>query len=126
MSGGIFVERVSSYIVPLAFVMHGLGMIGGVYFVATGRPLIASTIGSGSLLMAARLVTSALWVVSGAAFVAAAWGVWTDAEWWRTAAWVAAPTSVVGIALWAGAVPPGTYVGAGMALAVIVALFMGW
>jgi hypothetical protein len=58
------VERLLVYIVPLAFLMHGLGMIGGVYF--------------------------------------------------------------AGIALWAGAVPPGTYVGAGMSLAVIVALLMGW
>lgn len=119
-------ERVLSYIVPLAFLMHGIGMVGGVYFVVTGHPWLSSALGSGGLLTVVRLATAALWVVSGAAFIVAAWGVWLDAEWWRTAAWIAAPTSVLGIALWAGAVPPGTYVGAGMSLAVIAALLMGW
>jgi hypothetical protein len=66
--------------VPLAFLMHGLGMIGGIYFVFTGQGWLAKSLGGGALI-AARVVTAAVWLISGVAFVAAAWGLWKDLDW---------------------------------------------
>jgi fructose-1,6-bisphosphatase/inositol monophosphatase family enzyme len=34
--------------VPLAFLMHGLGMIGGIYFVFTGQGWLAKSLGGGA------------------------------------------------------------------------------
>lgn len=107
-------------LISLAFLMHGLGMIGGVYFVFTTKSWFAALFGSASAL--ARVVAGVLWIVSGIAFVAAAWGFMTTAVWWPTAALVAALLSLVGIVLWAGKVPAGTYVGAALDVAVIVYL----
>ncbi|HSK47423.1 MAG TPA: hypothetical protein VLA05_05390 [Coriobacteriia bacterium] len=112
--------------VPLAFAAHGLGMIGGVYFVFATRSWLASALGDGALLTAARVFVAILWIVSGIAFVAAGWGFYKDTEWWRTAAWIGAPTTILGVGLWAGEIPPGTYVGAVMAVAVVIALLAGW
>jgi len=42
-------------------------------------------------------------------------------DWWTMFAWVGAPAAVAAIALWFGAVPPGTYIGGMMA-----ALTIGW
>ena len=117
-------QQTLKWAVPFAFIMHGLGMIGGLYFVFTTRSWFGAALGGA--VLAARLITALIWVVAGVAFAAAGWGYWHDLEWWRTAAWVGAPASLVGIALWAGPIPPGTYVGAAMSLAVIVALAMGW
>lgn len=111
--------------VPLAFLLHGLGMIGGIYFVFTGAGWLAKSLDGGALT-AARVLTAAVWLASGVAFVAAAWGFWKDLDWWRTATWIAAPTTLVGVGLAAGAVPPGTYVGAAMAVTAMVALALGW
>ena len=118
-------NNILRWAVPLAFLMHGLEMIGGVYFIFTGQGWLAKLLG-GSALTAARAATAAVWIVSGVAFVTAAWGFWKNLDWWRTAAWLAAPTTLVGVGLAAGAVPPGTYVGAAMAIAVVVALALGW
>lgn len=107
------------YVVSLAFLMHGLGMTGGVYFVFANRSWLLSAIGGGRATM---LIIGLLWVISGIAFIGSAWGFFQGAEWWRAWAAVAAPTSLAGIILWAGAVPPGTYVGAALDLAVIVYL----
>ena len=117
-------QQILKWAVPAAFIIHGIGMIGGVYFVFTTKSWFGEALGSA--LIVARIVTALIWIVSGVAFVAAGWGFWHDLEWWRTAAWIAAPTTLAGIALWAGVIPPGTYVGGAMAVAVIVALLLGW
>ena len=111
--------------VPLAFLMHGLGMIGGVYFVLAGQGWLARSLGGGTLTTV-RILTAAVWIVSGVVFIAAAWAFWKELDWWRTAAWLAAPTTLAGVGLAAGAVPPGTYVGAAMAVAAMVVLALGW
>jgi hypothetical protein len=117
-------KDILKWLVPLAFIAHGIGMVGGTYFVFTSKSWFGDAFG-GALLVA-RIITALIWVVTGVAFVAAGWGYWQGMDWWRTAAWIAAPASVVGIALWAGPIPPGTYVGGLMSLAVIVALALGW
>ena len=117
-------QQALKWAVPVAFIAHGLGMIGGIYFVFATKSWFGGLFGDA--LLVARILTALLWVVSGVAFVAAGWGYWHQLEWWRTAAWVAAPTSIVGIALWAGPIPVGTYVGGLMAAATLVALALGW
>jgi len=112
--------------VPLAFLMHGLGMIGGMYFIFTKGSWLTKALGAEAAFNPARIFVAAVWLVTGVAFVAAAWGFWKDLDWWRTAVWIAAPTTLVGVALAAGAIPTGTYVGAAMAVAAIVALALGW
>lgn len=117
-------QQTLKWLVPAAFVAHGIGMVGGIYFVFTSKSWFGDAFGDG--LMLARIIAAIVWVVSGVAFIAAGWGYWQQTEWWRTAAWVGAPTTLIGIALWAGSIPPGTYLGGLMAAATIVALLAGW
>lgn len=117
-------EQTLKWLVPAAFILHGLGMIGGAYFIFTTESWFGSAFGSA--LVVARVPAALVWVVSGVAFVLAGWGYWHGLEWWRTAVWIAAPTTLVGIALWAGQIPVGTYVGGAMAAATLVALLLGW
>ncbi len=119
-------EGILRWAVPLAFLMHGLGMIGGVYFVFTKASWLTKALGADAAFNPPRLLIAVIWLVSGVAFVLAAWGFWKDLEWWRTALWIAAPTTLGSVGMAAGAVPPGTYVGAAMAAATMVALALGW
>jgi hypothetical protein len=94
--------------------LHGLGMIGGVYFVATSRGWLAGALGGeGALVLLARVVVGLVWVASGVLLVGAAWAFFKDLSWWRSWALLGAPLSAAGIVLWAGGtVPPGAYAGA--------------
>jgi len=117
-------QQVLNWAVPAAFIIHGIGMIGGVYFVFTTKSWFGEMFGDA--IIVARIITAIIWIVSGVAYIAAGWGYWHDLEWWRTAAWIAAPTTLAGIALWWGVIPPGTYVGAWISGALIAALIFGW
>ncbi len=107
------------YLVSFAFFMHGLGMVGGVYFVFTSKGWLLNALGGG---LFTRGAIALVWIVSGLAFVASAWGVLTGQAWWQTTAWVAAPTTIIGVLLWAGGAPPGVYAGGVLALATLVYL----
>lgn len=119
-------RAVPQWLVPAACLMHGLGMVGGVYFVfaTKGWPLGAAP---PSLGMVLRVVAAAIWVVSGVAFIAGAWGLFKDLAWWRTALWIGAPATVAGVALWLNrGLPPGLYVGVAFSVGIVVALARGW
>lgn len=109
-------------IAPLAFIAHGVGMAGGVYFVLTQKGWPVAVLGEGAAGWAARVLVALLWVVSGVAFVAAGWLLYRGDEAWRTWAWVAAPATLLGATAWAGGFPPGVWVGAAMAVAVLAYL----
>jgi len=111
-------QGVWRWLVPLAVAAHAIGMIGGVYFVFTTKSWL---LGTG---MPARVLVALLWVVSGVLLLAAAWGFYTQTAWWPTTALVGAPLSFLGIVLWAGAIPPGTYVGAALDVAIVVYVLM--
>jgi hypothetical protein len=94
--------------------MQGLGMLGGVYFVATSQGWLAKALGGeGGVVTAARVLVGLMWLVSGVLLVGAAWAFFKDLEWWRTWAVYGAPLSAAAIVLWAGGtLPPGAYAGA--------------
>jgi len=69
--------------------IHGLGhALGLMTFLDLGgmsvRSSILDSIGLDQGLIRAL---SFIWVIPFIAFIAAAWGVWTGAVWWDTAAW---------------------------------------
>lgn len=111
-------EGIWRWLIPLAVAMHGLGMIGGVYFVFTARSAI---LGGNAV---ARALVAAMWVISGVALLWAAWAFYQGSDAWRTPGLVGATLSLFGIALWAGSIPPGTYVGAVLDVAIIAYALM--
>lgn len=119
-------RSVWQWLVPAACVMHGLGMVGGVYFVFTTKGWPLSVVPP-SLGTPTKLLAAVLWIVSGIAYVVGAWGLLKDLAWWRQALWVAAPTTVAGVALWLDkGLPPGLYAGVAFSIGVVVALLAGW
>ena len=116
-------------LVTLALFMHGLGMIGGALWLAVpkGDP---RGFGDSWLLVrmgrtAQAVIAVLLWGGSGVAFVAAAYAFWTAAPWFDTVVLVGAPTTLVAVALWAGSIPIGAYIGAFFALFMLVAVVLG-
>jgi hypothetical protein len=110
----------------LAVLVHGIGMVGGVYFVWATRGWLANALPTRALTLA-RVVVAILWAVSGVLLIGAAWAFFRDLAWWRPWALLGAPLSLAGILLWAGRdLPPGTYVGAALDVAVVAfVLFAG-
>ncbi|MBE0475637.1 MAG: hypothetical protein IBX62_00845 [Coriobacteriia bacterium] len=104
-------------IVAAAVGLHGLGMVGGVYLVFTTRSWLAR-VSPGGIVLAGFVAT--LWAASGLLLVGGAWGYYSGAEWFRAWLLAGAAISLAGIILWAGRIPPGTYVGALLDVAVIV------
>ena len=116
-------------LVALALLVHGLGMIGGGVWLAVPKGRHQG-FGDSWLLVRAggvvqAIVAVVLWCGSGVAFVAAAYGFWTSAVWFDSAIWVGAPTTLVAVGLWAGAVPIGAYIGAVFAAFTWVAVILG-
>jgi hypothetical protein len=116
-------------LVSIALLAHGLGMIGGAVWLALPK---GEHKGFGDSWLLARLgrvpqalVAVALWGVSGVAFIFAAYGFWSSASWFSAAIYVGAPTTLLAVALWAGAVPIGAYAGAAFALAMLLAVTLG-
>ena len=60
-----------------------------------------------------------LWGVSGVLFIAAAFGHARGAEWWGDVATYGGIGTIAAIVVWLGSVPPGTYIGAALALGVL-------
>lgn len=118
------------YLISGAFLMHGLGMLGGAIMVAlVGEAAERNGFGQSWLLSKGGAALQStlgvlIWGAAGAGFVAAAAGFYLDQAWWTNAAWVGAPATLLAIALWAGAVPPGTYAGGALAVATIVYLLV--
>jgi hypothetical protein len=116
-------------VVALALLAHGLGMIGGGLWLAASNGRQQGWGDSWLLGRAGRAVQSIvavlLWCGSGAAFVAAAYAFWASAPWLDTAILVGAPTTLLAVALWAGAVPVGAYIGAVFAAIVLAAVLLG-
>ncbi len=117
-------------LVPVALLVHGLGMIGGAVWLAVPK---GRHQGFGDSWLLARagptiqsIVAVLLWGVSGAAFVGAAYAFWSSAPWLDSAILVGAPTTLLAVALWAGSVPIGAYVGAAFAAAMLAAVLLGW
>lgn len=95
-------------LLTLAMAAHGLGMLGCMYFVFAERgwPLAFDRAGCVS-----RALVAAVWFVAGVAFVAAAWGLYNYAGWWRPALLVGATATLGSAALWAPGFPPAVWVG---------------
>lgn len=111
------------WLVTGAFAAHGLGMLGAAgYMPWSIRSPKQDFVGASWLLgngVLAIVIGVTLWSVAGAGFVAAAVGFWQGAEWWRLAAWVGSAFTIAAIALWAGHVPFGAYVGGALAIGTI-------
>lgn len=115
-----------AWLIPAACLVHGLGMVGGAYIVFTTPGWLLAVVPA-RLEAPVKALVALVWVVSGLAFVAAAWGLFRETGWRRTAMWLAAPTTIAGVALWVSRrLPPGVYVGAAGCMAAIVALARGW
>lgn len=72
-----------------------------------------------------RVAGGVLWLVVIAGFVAAAIGLWSQQEWWRTAAIVSSAVSLLGLALFAQATQPFASA-AILDVAILVALILRW
>ena len=111
------------WLVTGAFAAHGLGMIGAAgYLPWSMRGAKSDFVGASWLLgsgVAAIVVGVIVWAIAGAGFVAAAVGYWQGADWWRQAAWAGSVFTLLAVALWAGNVPVGVYVGGVLALGTI-------
>jgi hypothetical protein len=117
-------------LVSIALLMHGLGMIGGAVWLALPKGEHRGFGDSWLLIRLGRvpqeIIAVVLWGTAGVSFVAAAYGFWSSASWFSTAIFVGAPATLAAVALWAGAVPVGTYIGAAFALAMLLAVGLGW
>jgi hypothetical protein len=118
--------EVTRWLVTGAFAMHGLGMVGASGYLPwsirseKGDFIRASwVLGSGAL---AAAIGVAVWLVAGAGFLAAVYGFWQGAPWWRVAAWIGSAATLIAIALWVRAVPFGVYVGGALAVGTIAYL----
>lgn len=111
------------WLVTGAFGAHGIGMLGAAgYLPFSIRSAKDDFIGASWLLGntgSAVVLGVVVWAIAGAGFLAAAFGFWQGAEWWRIAAWVGSVFTLLAIALWAGSVPFGVYVGGALALGTI-------
>ena len=109
------------WIVIGAFALHGVGMLGAAGYLPFDKKggFIGASwlLGAGGLAVALGVV---IWAAAGAGYVAAAYGLWRDLDWWRSAATVGAVATLVAIALWFGKVPGGVYVGGLLAVATLV------
>jgi hypothetical protein len=119
--------NITRWIVSGAFLMHGLGMVGGAIMTTVAKARDDRGFGRSWLLSGLSrpievVLGALLWGAAGLGFLVAAAGFLGGNSYWATAAWVGAAATLVAVALWAGAVPPGTYVGAALAIAVIAAL----
>lgn len=116
------------WLVTGAFGAHGLGMLGAAgYLPWSMRGPKSDFVGASWLLgsgVPAIIVGVVLWGVAGVGFVAAAVGFWQGAEWWRLAAWAGSVFTLAAIALWAGSVPAGVYLGGALALGTIAYLVL--
>ena len=111
------------WLVTGAFAAHGVGMIGAAGYLPwsvrdpKGEFIGASwLLGGGFLAIAIGVV---VWAIAGAGFIGAAIGFWQGAPWWRPAAWIGSVFTLLAIALWAGKVPFGVYVGGALAVGTI-------
>ncbi|RJQ50891.1 MAG: hypothetical protein C4521_13150 [Actinobacteria bacterium] len=113
------------WLVIAAFALHGVGMIGAAAYLPFDRSggFIGASwlLGSGLMAIIAGVV---IWALAGAGYVAAAYGFWQDASWWRAAAWVGALFTLVAIVVWIGKIPAGVYVGGALAVATVVYLIL--
>lgn len=111
------------WLVTGAFAAHGVGMIGAAgYLPWSMRAAKPDFIGASWVLGSAALAVAigvVVWAIAGAGFVAAAIGFWQGFGWWRLAAWIGSAFTLLAIALWAGSVPFGVYVGGALALGTI-------
>ncbi len=116
-------------LVPLALLVHGLGMLGGAVWLAVPKGRHQGFGDSWLLARAGRTVQSVvavlLWGTSGLAFVAAAYAFWSYAPWLDSAILVGAPTTLLAVVLWAGSVPVGVYIGAAFASMMLAAVLIG-
>ena len=104
-----------------AFAIHGVGMIGAAGYLPFDKKggFIGTSwlLGSGGLATAIGVI---VWAAAGIAYVAAAYGLWRDLDWWQSLALVGAIATLLAIALWFGKVPGGVYVGGALGVATIV------
>ena len=111
------------WLVTGAFGLHGVGMMGAAgYLPWSMRADKSDFIGASWLLgsgLLAIVIGVLVWFVAGAGFLAAAVGFWQGAAWWRTSAWVGSVFTLLAVALWAGGVPFGVYVGGALAAGTI-------
>lgn len=116
-------------VIAAALLMHGLGMLGGGIWLAISKGQRPGWGESWLLAPAGPAVQSVVavlvWGVSGLAFIAAAYAFWSSAPWFDTTIYIGAPTTLLAVVLWAGAVPFGTYIGAVFAVGMLVAVLLG-
>ena len=118
--------ELARYLISAAFLLNGIGMLGA----GLTLPIVLRKKDQlfGHSWVVARFGTQAeavtgtiLWGLAGLGFIGAGIGYFLQASWWQSFAWLGAPADILAIALWFGAIPPGTYVG-GM----LAALTLGW
>lgn len=107
-------------LVSAAIALHALGMIGGVYFVFATKSWLARLVPAESALMVVSVLVAILWVGSGVLLLGGAWGFYGGTSWFRPWLIAGAALSIVGIALWAGRIPVGTYVGGLLCVGILV------
>lgn len=95
-------------ILELVLLVHGIGMLGGVYIVATKESWFSKLLNP----RLAAIIGSVFWVFAGIALIAAAWALFKDLGWFRTAATTAFIANTIAISLWYGSVPGGAVFGA--------------
>lgn len=108
-------------LIELVLAIHGIGMIGGIYFVFAKESWFSRALGNEKL---AAYLAAAIWLVAGVALVATAWALFKDLAWWKTAGAVAAVANVAGIALWYDAVPGGAIFGTVASVLGIIYLYI--
>ncbi len=95
------------FIFTVVLTVHGIGHLLGVISIVGG--LIKSPdYTSNSWLLTDRLglnetlvrVLGLLWLVPTAGFIAAAYGYWSDLEWWRSLTWVMIALSIGLFVVW--------------------------
>ena len=94
-------------IFTIVLLVHGVGHLLGVISIVGGL-IKSSGFTTTSWVLTDRLGLSEtivralgmLWLVATTGFIAAAWGFWSDMEWWRSLTWVMVVLSVGLLVLW--------------------------
>lgn len=114
------------WLVLVVFAAHGLAMTGtAVYLPWSIRGTKGDFVRASWLLGSGRFATAVgvvVWLLAGAGFIGAAFGLWQNADWWRPAAWIGSSLTLLAIGLWAGRVPSGAYVGGALSAGIIAYL----
>jgi hypothetical protein len=96
-------DNVWRILISIVVAAHGIGHV--LFLVSTfgladwGQSahswLLTNAVGD----VATRAIGTIIWFVAVAGFLAAAVGIWTEMEWWRTAAIVSSIVSIIGLVL---------------------------